>query len=77
MSAALIAFLASGLLFLAGNAIWNGMMGLIFGVMATTPAQFSSGTWNYLVANLYPMTLGNRDVPDEPILPGGFFPPVQ
>lgn len=57
MSAALIAFLASGLLFLAGNAIWNGMMGLIFGVMATTPAQFSSGTWDYLVANLYPMTL--------------------
>ena len=77
MSAALIAFLASGLLFLAGNAIWNGMMGSDIRGYGYDPGPVFLRDLELPGGKPIPHDAGNRDVPDEPVLPGGFFPPVQ
>lgn len=41
--------------FTAGIAVWRFMLILIGGVAIQTPETFSSGTWEYVTTDLYPM----------------------
>lgn len=39
------------------NAIWNKAMGLISGMLATSPQAFSTGAWGFVENTLYPWAL--------------------
>lgn len=41
-----------------GSGIWNFLMSLVYGVVTTTPQDFSSPTWSYVSTQLYPWALG-------------------
>ena len=39
------------------NAVWNKAMGLISGMLATSPQAFSAGAWGFVENTLYPWAL--------------------
>lgn len=50
-------YLANSMFFILGNAIWEWMTGMTFGVLTMTPDAFSGGAWGYITGSAYPLTL--------------------
>ena len=51
-------FLSGGKYYACGTAFWNIVMMMVEGLMGTTPMDFSSEAWSFVVSNIYPLTLG-------------------